>query len=88
MHAGQTAAQQERDPTFNDRLNKASDSLQFQCERIEAVLARVNGTPQKVDPKSAVTPIKPQMSLGNVVESLEAINQRLADLATGIERIA
>lgn len=35
--------------TINDRLNKTLETLSYQCERIESVLSRVNGTPQKIE---------------------------------------
>lgn len=82
-------AKQPRESTFNDRLNMVASSLHYQCERIEGVLSRVNGTPQTKNEKSAdVAQIRPTHSLAQIVELLEAVNQRLADLSTGVERIA
>lgn len=85
-----TAAQESpRDLTMNERLGKAAEAMQYQCERIEAVLSRVNGTPQKIDgPGKAAVPIRPTMPLSQNVEHLEALYKRLSDLATGVEQIA
>ena len=78
-----------REPTINERLNRVSDRMQVACERIESVLARVNGTPQaeKGDP-SKMAQINPTLPLGTVVEHLEAVQSRLMELAAGVERIA
>lgn len=84
-----TAAPQPVAATFNDRLNRLAETLHFQCERIEAVLARVNGTPQGKEQRGGdVAQIRPVHALAQIVESLEGTSQRLADLAGGVERIA
>lgn len=79
-----------RTPTLNERLNKVSDSLQFQCERLEGVLARVNGTPQaeRTSRDKVVSPISPTHALANVVELLETSARRLDELNTNAEQIA
>ena len=77
-----------REPTLNERLNKVADSLAYQLERIESVLARVNGTPVAINKGPDLSQIKPSLALSVIVESLESINQRLADLSTDIEHIA
>ena len=81
-----------REATLNERLNKVSDSLQFQCERIQSVLARVNGTPPAVlgqgQNKNTLAQITPTQPLTAIVEMLESTNKRLDELAHGIERIA
>lgn len=84
--AAKTASAKEA--TFNDRLNKVADSIAFQCERIESVLSRVNGTPQVKNPEGAAVPIRPMFPLSQIVENLENANQRLNSLATGVEKIA
>ena len=75
--------------TLNDRLNKASEGLQNQCERIENVLCRVLGNPT---PKAAVggdvARIQPQLPLATVVDHMEGILNRLAEIANNAERIA
>lgn len=83
-------AQPERSMTLNERLNKASEGLQYQCERIESVLARVNGTPQPGRPPSAasVTQITPTLPLAAVVDHMEAIHGRMSEIAAQAERIA
>lgn len=88
------AAQQEgpaiqKEATMNDRLNRVLDGIKFNSDRIEVVLARVNGTPQKeTGNRDKVMPISPTHPLAGVVEMLEQAHQRLAELATGVERIA
>lgn len=75
--------------TFNDRLNKVVDGLQFNSDRLEAVLSRVNGTPSAKEGRPGdVAQIRPLHPLAGIVEMLENANSRLADLATGVERIA
>jgi hypothetical protein len=86
------AVQEKRESTLNDCLNKIADSLQFQCERIESVLARVNGTPGTPTSGrlggSDVAQIRPTHPMGQVVDTLEQLSQRLANLASGVESIA
>lgn len=86
----QTATQSDRALTLNERLNKASEGLQYQCERIEAVLNRVNGNPQPPAGGKAVevARITPTLPMATITDHLEAIQARLADLATHAERIA
>lgn len=85
----ESAAPTPKEATLNDRLNKAADSLAFQCDRIESVLARVNGTPPTPGNKDAgVAQIRPTHALVQVVEHLETLNQRLAGLAANAENIA
>lgn len=75
------------EPTINERLNRAAESLYDQCERIERVLSRVNGTPQR-ETGPEVAKIRPTRSMLEIVESLDGTQSRLRDLASGIERIA
>ena len=35
-----------REATLNERLNRVGEQFNSQCDRIEGVLSRVNGTPQ------------------------------------------
>jgi hypothetical protein len=78
-----------REATLNDRLNKVADALFAQCDRLESVLSRVNGTPQKGDAVGgAPVPIRPVHALAQIVESLEGVSQRLNELTGGVERIA
>lgn len=78
-----------REATLNERLNRAGDQLSTQCDRIESVLSRVNGTPQKdAIVGSNPTPIRATQSLSQMVENMEAIAKRLSELRTGVERIA
>lgn len=78
-----------REPTINERLNRVLDRMQAACDRIEAVLARVSGTPQaeRGDP-AKLAQINPTLPLGTVVEHLESVQARLMELANGVERIA
>jgi Holliday junction resolvasome RuvABC DNA-binding subunit len=86
MHQVQAAS--ERALTLNERLNKTLETLGYQCERIEAVLSRVNGTPQKIEAAQAGKAPRPVLSMQNAVESLEATTQRLIDLTGNVEHIA
>ena len=96
MEAGyrqaQESAKTEREATLNERLNRAGDQLATQCDRIESVLSRVNGTPHGADRRppmgEAPSPIRPTQSLSQMVENLEALAKRLQDLRNGVERIA
>ena len=83
-----SAIQPERAITLNERLNKACVSLQYQCERLESVLSRVNGTPQKIEGAKVGTAPTPTLPLQATVEHLEEVQGRLATLADGVERIA
>lgn len=76
--------------TINDRLGKVLEGFQFQCDRISGVLSRVNATPpQQPGPnRDSVAQIRQTMPLTVVVEQLQELQERLADLATGVERIA
>jgi hypothetical protein len=76
--------------TINDRLNKVAETLQYQCERISQVLSRVNGTPSDKTGygPGEVAQIRPVQPLAQIVEQLEGASARIADLATGVERIA
>lgn len=90
MYSDQTAAKSvERIATMNDRLNKTVDTLAYQCERIEAVLSRVNGTPQKIESAKSggITP-RVTLSMQNAIENLESTTDRLVNLANGVEQIA
>ena len=78
-----------KEATLNDRLNKLVDAMTFQCERLESVLSRVNGTPQaERGSRGDVAQIRPTNSMAQCVDMLEQANQRLGNLATGIESIA
>lgn len=83
-------SKQPREATLNERLNRAGEQLAQQCDRIETALARVYGTPQKVDPApgQAPTPIRPMHSMQAMVENLEALAKRMQELRSGVERIA
>jgi hypothetical protein len=78
----------ERALTLNERLNKTLDTLGYQCERIEAVLSRVNGTPQKIESGNAGKAPRPVQSMQNAIESLEVTTNRLIELTGGVEHIA
>ena len=92
LYAGTGAAQAEKQPkeaTLNERLNRVADALQYQCDRLESVLGRVNGTPPvPTAPGGSVAQIRPTHSLSEVVNLLETQQQRLSSLASGIESVA
>jgi hypothetical protein len=90
-YAGQTApaAKVEREATLNERLNRIAEALTYQCERLESVLSRVNGTPQAPSSsKGDVAQIRPTHPLAEVVQMLEATQERISSLTNGVERIA
>lgn len=89
-YADQGANKTAREATLNERLNRAGDALALQCDRIESVLARVNGVPQKDAQMAgtAPTPIRATQSLAQMVENMEVLAKRLTDLRNGVERIA
>lgn len=88
MHSN-AAVTTDREVTLNERLNKALNTLGYQCERLEAVLSRVNGTPQKIESASrGSTAPTPVLSMQNNVEGLEVQLDRLVNLSNGVERIA
>ena len=74
--------------TLNDRLNRTLETLGYQCDRLEAVLSRVNGTPQKIESAKQTSAPRPTLSLQNAIESLETTAARLVELTSGTERIA
>lgn len=74
--------------TINDRLNKIAETFHYQCERIEAVLSRVNGTPQTIQKGQDAAQIRPMHAMAQVVEQMEQTSQRLSELAGNVERIA
>lgn len=74
--------------TLNERLNRVAEGLMIQCERIESVLSRVNGTPTNEKAGRDVAQIRPLHALASLVDNLEGIQQRLGELSNGIERIA
>lgn len=78
----------EREPNYNERLNRLSTQLQDHCDRIEAVLCRANGTPQSQNKSESVAQITPTLPLATVVDHLEGAVSRLRDLAITCERIA
>ena len=90
-YPGATQAEKPREANLNERLNMLSERLKTQCDRIESVLARVNGTPPipigsagRGENKTAM----PTLPLATVVEHLEAVQARLLELTDGVERIA
>lgn len=84
----QAAMASDRAITLNERLNKTCETLQYQCERLESVLSRVNGTPQKIEKAIQGTAPSPTLPMSAIVEHLEAVQARLAELCSGVERIA
>ena len=78
-----------KEATLNDRLNRLVSGVTNQCDRLESVLSRVNGTPAGQDQgRGSVAQISPTHSMTQCVDMLEQANQRLANLASGVEAIA
>lgn len=82
------ACAQDRAITINKRLNKTLGTLAYQCERIEAVLSRVNGTPQKIEAVTCGQTPQPTLSMQATIDGLDNAVTRLVELAGGVERIA
>ena len=75
-------------PTLNSRLNRVLDRIESDCDRIEHILGRVNGTPQKDRSTGSVAQISPTRAMTNAVEQIEGQAERLATLAASLEIIA
>lgn len=89
MQGYATATEVPRERTLTERLNKVAEGVAFQCDRIEGVLGRVNGTPSPIgNMKDVAAQIRPTVPLAQTVEALEMALQRLSDLSTNVERIA
>lgn len=86
MHARDAVAV--RETTLNERLTEALSRFTNQCERIEAVLGRVNGTPQRIEGAKGSPVPTPPPSLQNNVDTLDGLVERLGSLTNGVERIA
>lgn len=78
----------EKSLTINDRLSQSLGTLEYQCERIESVLGRVNGTPQRLGAATGKDAPTPVSSMQNNAEKLEALVERVVSLAGAVERIA
>lgn len=72
--------------TINERMDRAANALTAACQRVENMLAKVNGTPPTATHDAAkaigITP------LVNCLEQLENQTERLHRLAEGLEQIA
>lgn len=74
--------------TINERLNRTLDNYTGLLDRLEVVLSRVNGTPNKGSDAREIAQIRPTLPLTAVVENMEGTADRLTNLVIGIERIA
>ena len=75
-----------KEMTLTDRLTNAARNLDNNCDRLETVLCRVNGTPGSASATAKQPAGNP--STVDTVNDMERICQRLALLAEGVERIA
>ena len=87
MYGGEMASAPEKQPTLNDRLNKALNIVCDQCDRLEGVLSRVQGSPPKPANAGAV-PIRGALSMNMAIEHLEQACARLVEMSHQIEHIA
>lgn len=74
------------DRTLAQRLESSLITLSGQADRIEAMLSRVNGTPQDAaarHPESGMT-----APLTEMVSHAEMLSERMIALASGLERIS
>ena len=74
--------------TLNARMNRVLDRIEGECDRIDRVLGRVNGTPQKDISVGSVAQISPMRAMTNVVEQIEGQADRLSSLASNLETVA
>jgi uncharacterized protein Yka (UPF0111/DUF47 family) len=89
QHAGMpNQAKQAEVSTLNNRLNRALDRFESECDRIERVLSRVNGTPTKEPMGRDVAQINPTRPMLGVVEAIENQADRLGNLANNLESVA
>jgi hypothetical protein len=89
MQGAQNAlAAQPKPATLNQRLTNAAESFTKACQRIEGMLARVNGTPQTGEKMPEVAKIAPVPPMLNSLEQVENQVERLQRLADGLENVA
>ena len=69
-------------------MNRVLDRIEGECDRIDRVLGRVNGTPQKDISVGSVAQISPMRAMTNVVEQIEGQADRLSSLASNLETVA
>lgn len=75
--------------TLADRLESAMSTVSYQCDRIESVLSKVNGTPRPQQPAgSDKSAIKVTAPLAQTVDFAEELAKRLCDLSSNLEQIA
>ncbi len=85
---GSGAAMATPERTLAHRLEVAVGALAYNADRLERVLARVNGTPLPGrDEKGSNTPT-PSLPLSSSVENAEGLVKRMEALLEGVERIA
>lgn len=77
----------EREPTLSERLTRASDSIDAQCQNLALLLCRLNGTPPA--PEQTINKAQPQggRSLISLVASAEGQANHLRELVKELERI-
>lgn len=86
---GQPAATAQPKPaTLNQRLTNTAESFTNACQRIESMLARVNGTPQAGEKAHDIPKIAPVPPMVNALEQVENQVERLHRLADGLENVA
>lgn len=87
--SGGGSAQAVPERTLAHRLEVTIGALAYYAERLESVLARVNGTPQagQAAEKGSNTPT-PSLPLSSSVENAEGLVKRMESLLGGFERIA
>lgn len=75
--------------TLNQRLANSAEQLLRQCQRVESVLSRINGTPPAPGTGSDnIAKISSTPPLLSSVDSIEQQAERLARLADGLENVA
>lgn len=87
INGGPTSPSPQR--TLAARLESAAGTIQAQCNRVEDVLAKINGTPRNPPMGSdRAEKIATTAPLAMSVDAVEALAKRLCDLASNLEQVA
>lgn len=74
--------------TLSERLEGAAHTINYQGNRIEEVLAKINGTPRTPRPADSAEKVSATAPLSQSVEMVEQLAARLTSLADNLEQVA